>query len=64
MIIDYFFDEKANPSNFKAFIDKFPNYYTGVTTYNNFFTHEELSTIEEKCYETEKSFFNSELAYY
>jgi len=56
---DYYFDSITHPHNFNAFIDKFPDYHVGVTTYNNFFSHEELSAIESKCYQTERDFFNN-----
>jgi len=56
---EYFFDPRALPSNFKAFQDKFPDFRVGVTTYTNFFSHEELSAIEERCFETESKFFNN-----
>ena len=57
--IDYYFDPHTHPLNFKAFVDKFPDYHVGVTTYNNFYSHEELCEIENRCYQTERDFFNS-----
>jgi len=56
---EYFFDRASYPSNFKSFSDKFPDYRVGVTTYNDFYTHDELNLIESKCYETERKFFSN-----
>ncbi|KAL4446612.1 hypothetical protein ABPG74_005550 [Tetrahymena malaccensis] len=55
--IEYFFDPNNYPTNFKSFIDSFPDYRVGATLYTGFFTHQELMSIENSCYETEiKSF--------
>lgn len=62
--VEFFFDPNAYPSNFKSFMDKFPDFRVGVTTYHNFFTHEELTEIESKCYETERKFFSSNFKNY
>ena len=56
---EYFFDRASYPHNFKSFADKFPDFRVGVTTYNDFYTHKELTQIESKCYETERKFFSS-----
>lgn len=42
----YFFDPNNLPSNFKLFKKDFPDYRVGCTTYNNFFSHDELLEIE------------------
>ncbi|KAL4496210.1 hypothetical protein ABPG72_012947 [Tetrahymena utriculariae] len=55
--IEYFFDPNNYPTNFKSFIDSFPDYRVGATLYTGFFTHQELMSIENSCYDTEiKSF--------
>jgi hypothetical protein len=57
--IEFFFDPNSYPANFKTFKQKFPDYRVGITTYNNFFSLEELTSIEDSCYETERKFFSS-----
>ena len=43
---EYFFCEKHHPSNFYHFIDKFPDYSVGCTTYEGLYSHEELLELE------------------
>eukprot|EP01016_Furgasonia_blochmanni_P042581 TRINITY_DN5663_c0_g1_i5.p1 TRINITY_DN5663_c0_g1~~TRINITY_DN5663_c0_g1_i5.p1 ORF type:complete len:831 (+),score=111.95 TRINITY_DN5663_c0_g1_i5:560-3052(+) len=54
---EYFFHKDCAPHNFKSFVNEFPDYRVGVTTYDNFFSHEELQEIEERTYETEINCF-------
>lgn len=56
---EYFFHPKAKPQNFKCFEKEFPDLRVGVTSYTNFFTHEELKLLEEKTFETEIKCFKS-----
>lgn len=42
----FFFKENDTPSNFSNFKQKWPDRDTGVVTYENFFTEEELQEIE------------------
>lgn len=54
---EYFFDPENHPTNFNSFVVSFPDYRVGATLYTGFFTHQELLSIEDSCYETEvKSF--------
>jgi hypothetical protein len=54
---EFFFDPRNYPANFDSYLKLFPDYRCGVTTYNNFFSHDELRHIEELTYETEKKCF-------
>lgn len=56
---EYFFHPKAKPQNFKCFEKEFPDCRVGVTSYTNFFTHEELKMLEDKTFETEIKCFKS-----
>ena len=55
--IEFFFNPKALPQNFKSFINEFPDYRVGVTAYTGFFTHEELLELEKNTFETETKCF-------
>lgn len=37
---EFFFDPKNYPTNFKNFIDEFPDCRVGCTTYTDYFSHE------------------------
>lgn len=56
---EFFFDKDNHPSNFKSFVSAFPDYRVGATVYKGFFTHQELLSIEDSCYETEVKSFQS-----
>ena len=56
---EYFFHPKAKPQNFKSFEAEFPDLRVGVTSYSNFFSHEELIALEAKTFETEIKCFKS-----
>lgn len=56
---EYFFHPKAKPQNFKSFEAEFPDLRVGVTSYSNFFSHEELLALEAKTFETEIKCFKS-----
>lgn len=55
--IEFFFNPKALPQNFKSFVSEFPDYRVGVTAYTGFFTHEELLELERNTFETETKCF-------
>ena len=56
---EYYFHPKGKPQNFKSFEAEFPDLRVGVTSYTNFFSHEELVKLEEKTFETEIKCFKS-----
>lgn len=58
---EYFFHPHAKPQNFKSFEKDFPDLRVGVTSYTNFFSHEELLDIENKTFDTEIKCFKSNL---
>lgn len=60
-ILEFFFDPNSYPSNFSAFLSQFPDFRVGVVTYNNFFTHEELTKLEDRTYITEKKCFSGNI---
>lgn len=61
---EFFFNPKAVPQNFKTFKEEFPDYRVGVTTYQDFFNHEELLELEKCTYETEIKCFKSNILKY
>lgn len=57
---DYFFDPNNCPNNYApTFLNLFPDYKVGLVSYDDYFTHEELTEIESNIYETEVKAFNN-----